>query len=70
MNKSLTSIQVDIVRKYFQDKIKIIHGQTEPDQVYKILNPFYELCGIKLGLPLIKKYKNCVFFGDSKDKNT
>lgn len=29
------------------------------------MNPFYELCGIKVALPLIKKYKNCTYFGNT-----
>ena len=29
------------------------------------MNPFYELCGIPISLPLIKKYKNCAYFGNS-----
>ena len=29
------------------------------------MNPFYELCGVKIALPLIKKYKNCAYFGNS-----
>jgi hypothetical protein len=29
------------------------------------MNPFYVLCGVKIALPLIKKYKNCAYFGNS-----
>jgi len=52
------------VKSYFKDKIKHLNNSTTPESIYKIFNPLYELCGIKIEVPLIKKYKNCIYFGE------
>lgn len=65
ISKSIVNVDYAIVKNYFKEKIHSINASTSPEQVYRIMNPFYELCGVKISLPLIKKYKNCVYFGNS-----
>lgn len=43
---------------------------SSPERIYKIFNPFYELCAMNVSLPLVKRYKNCAYFGDSNKKVT
>lgn len=62
-------IEHTIVKNYFGARLKQIGGDTTPEQIFKTFNPFYELCGIQLTIPLIKKYKNCLYFGESMKRN-
>ena len=41
----------------------MIKPNTSGDLIYKIMAPFYELCCLQIPVPLIKKYKNCMYFG-------
>lgn len=68
LNNSLTNIDIDLVKNYFRQKIDQIKIETKAEDIYKIMAPFYELCGIQIQLPLIKKYKNCLYFGQNNKK--
>lgn len=70
MNKSILSIDYSIVMNYFKCRIMELNAISTPERIYKIFNPFYELCGMNVSLPLVKKYKNCAFFGDSHKKSS
>lgn len=67
--KSIVDIEASLVKNYFREKMRGITSETSPEQLYKIFHPFYELCGIKISLPLIKKYRNCAYFGESNKHN-
>lgn len=68
INKSLVDIDYSIARNYFETKMGVIIQESSPETIYSTLYPLYELCGITITTPLIKKYKNCVYFGEQSNK--
>lgn len=46
----------------------LISQESSPETIYMTLFPFYQLCGITITTPLIKKYKNCIYFGEQSNK--
>ena len=69
LNSSLTVIDYTVVRQYFSEKLDLIRGETSAEHIFNLMAPFYELCGIQIPLPLIKKYKNCLYFGENRREN-
>ena len=63
IRNTLSSIDYPVVSSYFEPKFDLFKGNTTAQLIYKIMAPFYELCGMQIPQPLIKKYKNCLYFG-------
>ena len=61
--KRLSQLNHDLVSQYFKTKIGKITASSKPAEVYQIFSPFYEAEGLVIEYPLVKLYKNCVYFG-------
>ena len=45
-NKKLVDVNYDVIKKYFEGKMKKINSSTQAAEVYQSITPLYELCGI------------------------
>ena len=50
---------------YFSPLLNRLSSNSTAAEIYKMLSPFYESNSILLEYPLVKMYKNCIYFGEN-----
>lgn len=60
----LDSIDEEVVKKYVQEN-GFLEETASANTIFEYFNRLVNLLRVNFQSPLIKKYKNCVYFGDN-----
>lgn len=64
-----TLLSVEALKKLFTDNRDLLDSKVSPEKIYKVLTSFLEKNKVHINCPLIKQYRNCVYFGEQVKKD-